>query len=71
MVSWLRPEVWGAQMFCRVIARAIAVERVKALVKQWLSPSLYNSNLNSKSIFRRPGRTLACTPVHFKFVPNG
>ena len=47
MVSWLRPEVWGAQMFCRVIARAIAVERVKALVKQWLSPSLYNSNFTA------------------------
>ena len=44
-------------MFCRVIPRAIAVERVKALVKQWLSPSLYVYDLGSKSAFLGSGLT--------------
>ena len=45
----------GILMLSRVIARAIAFVRIKAQVKQWLSPSLYAFNLSSKSNFRRSG----------------
>ncbi|MCH2155961.1 MAG: hypothetical protein MK080_08155, partial [Opitutales bacterium] len=44
--------------FCRVIARAIATVWTKAQVKQWLSASLYASNLNSKLVFYRSSHIL-------------